>query len=115
MRCESHTFEDMKEAVLTVRVGRSTRTQLEAVARREGRSLSQQVERFITAGLAAHLTGAAHPASRGNAQALAGVLAGAGVPTLADFTAVRSVLSQSLRARTGTRASRVPPRGHGRR
>ena len=105
----------MKEAVLTVRVRRSTRTRLETVARREGRSLSQQVERFITAGLATHATRRAHPASRRAVPALAGVLAGAGVPTLADFAAVRAVLSRSLRARTTTRASRVAPRGYDRR
>ena len=40
-----------KDATITVQVPRPTRQRLEALARREGRSLSQQVERLIEGGL----------------------------------------------------------------
>ena len=40
-----------KDATITVRVPRPTRRRVEALAKREGRSLSQQVERLIDAGL----------------------------------------------------------------
>ncbi len=81
----------MKDAVLTVRLPRVTRARLEALARTEGRSLSQQVERLLERALQAP-SGNATPAAR----PLAGVLSGARVPGLADFRAVRRELSRSL-------------------
>ena len=104
----------MKDAVLTVRLARSTRTRLEAVAQREGRSLSQQVERFITAGLAGG-AGSGRPGARPDFEGLAGALADAGVPTLADFAAVRTSLSRSLLTRAGATAFGARARGRRRR
>ena len=93
----------MKDAILTIRVSTKTRRRLEAAARREGRSLSGQAERLIEQGLAP----SAAP-TRGSQRSLAGVFAGAGVPTLAEFREVRALLSASLRRRT-------EPRGQSRR
>jgi hypothetical protein len=91
-RCGPHTFDGMKDAVLTVRLPRTTRRRLEALARREGRSLSQQVERLIAQGLA----GA--PAPR-RPRPLSGVLRTARVPSLRDFRQVRAQLATSLAGR----------------
>ncbi|MFI5119203.1 MAG: hypothetical protein ACHQM4_02265 [Thermoanaerobaculia bacterium] len=90
----------MKDAVLTVRLPRRTRHRIEQAARREGRSLSQQVERLVEAGLAVANEGPLRPPTR----VLADVLHGAIVPDLSEFRAVRRELSRSLE----TRARRVP-------
>jgi hypothetical protein len=82
----------MKDAIVTVRLASATRRRLEALAKREGRSLSAQIERLIEAGLG---SGARTPARLG-ARSLAGVYSGARVPTLADFKQIRSDLSRSL-------------------
>ena len=81
-----------KDAVITVRVPRPTRRRLEALARREGRSLSQQVERLIERGLA----GDEVPADVAAASRLEGLLTGEPSAELADLRAVRSVLSSSI-------------------
>jgi hypothetical protein len=88
-----------KDAVITVRVPRPTRRRLESLARREGRSLSQQIERLIERGL--DEVGATEgPPATGST---AGILAGEPVPEFADFRSVRTFLSASLlrRARRG--------------
>jgi hypothetical protein len=87
----------MKEAVLTVRLTVETRRRLEALARREGRSLSAQVERLIQQGMDQKRPVA--PRARG-VRPLAGTLAGGAVPTLADFREARRLLSASLLRRT---------------
>jgi hypothetical protein len=84
----------MKDAIITVRLPRPTRRRLETLARREGRSLSQQVERLIEQGLA----GAPAPARRGP-RSLSGLLQAARVPALADFRRVRAQISTSLAGR----------------
>ncbi len=92
MQCGSHTFAYMKDAVLTVRLPRRTRGRIEQAARREGRSLSQQVERLVEAGLAAADEGRVRPPTR----VLANVLHGGIVPGLEVFRAARRELSRSL-------------------
>jgi hypothetical protein len=101
----SNTFDDMrKDAVITVRVPRPTRRRLETLARREGRSLSQQIERLIERGL--DEVGPAEPApSTGRT---AGLLASEPVPEWADFRSVRTFLSASLLRKAGHR--RAPRR-----
>jgi predicted DNA-binding protein len=90
-----HTIEDMrKDATITVRVPRPTRRRLEALARREGRSLSQQIGRLIDAGLE-HEEGSAI-VTREAAGSLAGLLARGPVPEYREFRAVRTLLSASL-------------------
>ena len=93
----------MKDAILTIRLSARTRRRLETAARHEGRSLSGQAERLIEQGL-----GAAAGAGRApqGVRSLAGVFAGAAVPTLADFREVRALLTASLRRRTRDRAQR---------
>jgi predicted transcriptional regulator len=83
-----------KDSTITVRVPRPTRRRLEALARREGRSLSQQVERLIDAGLEREEGPA--PVAPGGAFSLAGLLAREPVPEYEDFRVVRSLLSASL-------------------
>ena len=90
----------MKDSVLTVRLPQSTRARIEALAQREGRSLSQQVERLVERALDA-------PGSRSHrsgTRTLADVLHAARVPDLAAFRAARRALSLSLshRARRAT-------------
>jgi hypothetical protein len=82
-----------KDAAITVRVPRPTRRRLEALARREGRSLSQQVERLIEKGLdeADEIPNADPGPAR-----LAGLLTGEPVAEYGDFREVRTVLSASL-------------------
>ncbi len=87
----------MKDAVLTVRLAIVTRRRLEAHARKEGRSLSAQVERFIEQGMA---HGGRGPARQRGLRTLAGALAGGAVPSLADFREVRKLLSASMLRRT---------------
>ena len=82
-----------KDAVITVRVPRPTRRRLEVLARREGRSLSQQVERLIERGLANDEVSAETPA---RVPRLEGLLTGEPVPDLGDFRAVRTLLSASI-------------------
>ena len=86
----------MKDAALTIRLPRRTRARIAAEARREGRSLSQQAERLIEAGLAAAGERPLLPTTRSLANALAGDL----VPDLAAFRSVRHELSRGLDART---------------
>jgi len=81
-----------KDATITVRVPRPTRRRLEALARRQGRSLSQQVERLIEGGLEREEGAAASTA----ASPLAGLLTGEPVPEYGDFRSVRTLLSASL-------------------
>jgi hypothetical protein len=81
-----------KDATITVRVPRPTRRRLEALARREGRSLSQQVERLIEGGLDRE-EGSASPTGPSR---LAGLLASEPVPEYADFRGVRTLLSACL-------------------
>ena len=91
----------MKDAVITVRVPMATRRRLQRLARREGRSLSQQVERLIERGMAVE----AAPAVRG-VRSLAGLLRVARVPSLADFRQVRGQLSTALAGRSAERGQR---------
>jgi hypothetical protein len=86
----------MKDAVLTVRLPRATRARIEALAKNEGRSLSQQVERLVEKALRGPAEGADRPAAR----PLADALAGARVPGLAAFGAARRELSRSLDRRS---------------
>lgn len=81
-----------KDAVITVRVPRPTRRRLEALARRQGRSLSQQVERLIEGGLERE----EGPVAAARPVPLAGLLAGEPIPEYGDFRAVRTLLSASL-------------------
>jgi hypothetical protein len=90
-RIGPHTFEAMKDAIVTVRIPSALRRRISALAAKEGRSLSAQVERLVEAGL----EGAA--ARRGPIHALSGIHADARVPTLSDFRRVREELSRSLR------------------
>jgi hypothetical protein len=92
----------MKDAVITVRLPRLTRSRIERLARVEGRSLSQQVERLIETALAA---GAGSPEDRPHgARPLAGTLSGDHVPTLAELRSVRAALSRALERRSRGRA-----------
>jgi hypothetical protein len=86
----------MKDAVLTVRLPRATRARIEALAQREGRSLSQQVERLVESALRNPAEGGTRPATR----PLADTLSGARVPDLAAFRAARRDLSVSLGRRS---------------
>ena len=90
-----------KDAVITVRLPRTTRRRLETLARREGRSLSQQVERLIERGMA----GAPSPVARG-VRPLSGRLRLARVPSLTDFRHVRAQLSASLSGRLAEHGQR---------
>jgi hypothetical protein len=92
-----------KDATITVRVPRPTRRRLESLAKREGRSLSQQVERLIEGGLdrVAGLDSGA-----GASGSLAGVLAGKPIAEYGAFREVRTLLSASFaRERRGRRTS----------
>jgi hypothetical protein len=83
-----------KDATITVRVPRATRRRLEVLAKREGRSLSQQIGRLIDAGLEREEgRGLVAPEAAGS---LAGLLAREPVPEYEDFRAVRTLLSASL-------------------
>jgi hypothetical protein len=84
----------MKDAVVTLRIPSALRRRIGALAAKEGRSLSAQVERLVEAGLADATKGAhARPRS------LSGALRDARVPSLADFRKVRQELSRSLARR----------------
>ena len=97
LRCGAHTSEYMKDTILTVRLPAATRRRLQALARRERRSLSALAERLIEEGMRDRVGGRARP--RG-LRPLAGSLRGGAVPTLADFRRVRAGLSASLLRRT---------------
>jgi CopG antitoxin of type II toxin-antitoxin system len=91
----------MKDAIITVRLPRATRRRLETLAQREGRSLSQQVERLVEQGLLGTLA----PPLRG-ARTLSGRLRIGRVPSLADFRQARAQLSTSLAGRLAGRGQR---------
>jgi hypothetical protein len=82
-----------KDAVLTVRLPATTRRRLEALARREGRSVSAQAERLIEQGMSRETPLSGRMPRTGS---LAGVLRGGLVPTVADFREVRALVSASL-------------------
>jgi hypothetical protein len=88
----------VKDAVITVRVPAATRRRIEELACREGRSLSQQVERLIEQGMG---MGASSQGARrvAGARSLAGVLQGGRVPALAEFREVRESLAGSIGGR----------------
>jgi hypothetical protein len=93
-RIGPHTFEDMKDAVVTVRLRSVTRRQLQSLARREGRSLSAQIERLVEAGLTR-----ADPGDRAAGRkppTLAGILGATAAPSMQEFRSVRRLLSRSL-------------------
>lgn len=91
----------MKDATITVRVARPTRRRLEALARREGRSLSQQVERLLVRGLDEE-----EGAATGEARRLSGLLVREPTPEYGEFRSVRNLLSASLLQETPKRGSR---------
>ena len=86
----------MKDAVLTVRIPSATRELVEALARKEGRSLSQQVERLVDHALRCTREG---PASAGT-RPLTNALAGEGAPDLGAFRAARRGISRSVGRRS---------------
>jgi len=87
----------MKDAILTVRVPRATRRRIEALARREGRSLSQQVERLVTRAMEMDEDETMPKRPPGKLRPLRGIFEGRGpVPGITDFRAVRRLLSSSL-------------------
>lgn len=85
-----------KDAVITVRVSRASRRRIEEAARREGRSLSQLVERLIESGMGTGGSAASGPPPHPSTWPLAGLLGAGRVPTLDDFRQVRAQLSSSL-------------------
>jgi predicted transcriptional regulator len=88
-----------KDATITVRVPRPTRRRLESLAKREGRSLSQQVERLIEGGLDREAGLGSGAAASGS---FAGFLAGEPVAEYGAFREVRTLLSAALgRGRRG--------------
>jgi hypothetical protein len=88
-----------KDATITVRVPRPTRRRLESLARREGRSLSQQVQRLIEGGLDREAGLDSRAAASGS---LAGLLAGEPIAEYGAFREIRTLLSASLaRGRRG--------------
>jgi len=89
---------ERKDATITVRVPRPTRRRLETLARREGRSLSQQVQRLIEGGLDREAAGLAPEAALGS---LSGLLAREPVAEYGEFRAVRTLVSASLRSDRG--------------
>ena len=95
----------MKDATLTIRLPAATRRRIEKLARAEGRSLSQQVERLIEAGFAQVEGRAGEGQARPwGPRSLAGFLADSRVPTLAEMREVRRELSASLSGRRPERA-----------
>lgn len=94
----------MKDATLTVRMPSTLRRRIEDLARREGRSLSQQVGRLIEQGIEAP-AGLSKAAQRREARSLSGLFAGGRVPTFSDFRRARALVSASLSRRGRTRAS----------
>jgi hypothetical protein len=91
-----------KDVTITVRVPRPTLRRLEALARRQGRSLSRQVELLIDGGL--EREEGTTSVAPGAPAPLSGMLAGEAVPEYGDFRAARTLLSASLlRAEGGHR------------
>jgi len=82
-----------KDATLTIRIPQQTRQRVEELARREGRSLSQQVERLIERGLEDE----AQRSGGASARQLSGLIPRESSPAYGDFRAVRNLLSASLR------------------
>ena len=83
----------MKDAVITVRLPRATRQRIAALARKQGRSLSQQVERLIDQAMGMERAGPPR-------KTIKDIFAGRGpVPTLEDFREVRRLWSESLERR----------------
>lgn len=82
--------------MITVRVSRASRRRIEEAARREGRSLSQLVERLIESGMGSGASLAPGTSGSAPSRPLAGLLGAGRVPTLADFRYVRSQLASSL-------------------
>ncbi len=90
----------MKDAVLTIRLPLATRQRIEALAHREGRSLSQQAERLLERGLETPETGPRQAAPRRRGiRPLAGTLAGGHVPSLDECRQIRTLLSRALARR----------------
>jgi len=81
-----------KDATLTIRIPQQTRRRVEELARREGRSLSQQAERLIERGLESESQGSGEASAR----RLSGLLAREPSPDYGDFRSVRNLLSASL-------------------
>ena len=88
----------MKDAILTIRLSKATRRRLEALAKAEDRSLSQQVVRLVEQGLAAPASVAESTKAYGP-RSLEGVLRGQAVTTLDDWRRTRRELSASLLGR----------------
>jgi hypothetical protein len=88
-RIGPHTFASVKDAVLTVRVPSALRRRISALAAKEGRSLSAQVERLVEAGLDG-------TAASDRPRALSGIYSDARTPTLSDFRRARAAVSRSL-------------------
>lgn len=80
----------MKDAVVTIRLRSVTKRRLAGLAKREGRSLSSQIERLVEAGLEGGAAAGTGPRS------LAGIFAGVRVPTRKELRDVRAELSRSL-------------------
>jgi predicted transcriptional regulator len=93
----------MKDAILTIRLASSLRKRVEDLARREGRSLSQQAGRLIEQGIGER---AGPPATtrEGERRALSGIFQGGQVPTLADFREARASISRSVAGEKSARA-----------
>jgi hypothetical protein len=87
----------MKDAIITIRVPTATRRRIQRLARRDGRSLSQQVERLIVLAM-----DVADDTPK-KARPLSGILQGGSVPDIAGFRRVRVLLSSSLLRRTRRR------------
>jgi hypothetical protein len=87
-----------------VRLPSSLRRRIEELARREGRSLSQQVGRLIEQGIGPP-AGPSRAAPRRKTQPLSGLFAEDRVPRLTDFQRVRASISDSLSRRGGRRGS----------
>ena len=83
----------MKDAIITVRVPAATRKRIAAMARSEGRSLSQQIERLIEGAMEHRASLGPH---RRGVRILSGALRSARVPSAADFRSVRSLIAESL-------------------
>jgi hypothetical protein len=89
----------MKDSILTVRIPSATRRRLEQVAKAEGRSLSQQVERWIEERLRNSSVAEGPTGLERGARSLSGVLKGGEVPSLEDFREMRRLLSASIGSR----------------
>jgi predicted transcriptional regulator len=84
----------MKDAVLTIRLSSDLRRRIEALARAEGRSLSQQAGRLIERGMSPEANAPA--SARLRTRGLSGIFRGERSLTLEDFREARKALSSSL-------------------